>query len=310
MQRVGNGDSPSEPATTPLLRARQAVAQEAGGVLLRTACLRSFWQGPLLLRQASVGSRSRVGRRLSSRAPCHGLESVKRIIGVQMAQPEKPRAPWFKSPFAWTVIGGLAGVIAAVVAIAAYANDVRSNRSDPPTTSKTQAAPMVTTPDSPPPTSRATAPTTPPASTVAGSPDRYLIELEALREPYGDNGPATIDRSTYERSVHTYCGEDSLADPQVWQVEPGYSRFRAFVGIPDSDPNAGGKIAQFSFRDHQGDDLIGSFGVRLGEVREVDIDLRGAVQLHITCVAKDASTGKLAARFKGALGDARFAGES
>ncbi len=66
-----------------------------------------------------------------------------------MTQP----ASWLRSPFAWTVISGAAGVVAAVVAIAAYANDLSDNPSDPPAAAAAQAG-------------RGTVPRTTPASPV------------------------------------------------------------------------------------------------------------------------------------------------
>jgi hypothetical protein len=57
-----------------------------------------------------------------------------------MAQP----GAWLKSSFAWTVIGGAAGVIGVVVAIASLANDL--GKSDPPPASTTQRSRSVSSP--------------------------------------------------------------------------------------------------------------------------------------------------------------------
>jgi hypothetical protein len=72
---------------------------------------------------------------------------------------------------------------------------------------------------------------------------------------------------------------------------------------PAHDANALGAIARVGIRNQDGTDLITPFDVSLGRHRLIDVDLKGAVQVQITCTGRDSKTGKGRSYFYVVLGN-------
>jgi hypothetical protein len=112
--------------------------------------------------------------------------------------------------------------------------------------------------------------------------------MEAIQNS-GGRGAYTMSSTLYERSVKKGCGYGSGISAQVWS-SAGYRQLSATVGVADDERGAVGEIGRVSIRDQDGRDLIKSFDVSLGHPKTVTVDLKGAVQVQITCAGRDSKT--------------------
>jgi hypothetical protein len=129
----------------------------------------------------------------------------------------------------------------------------------------------------------------------------YLSEMDALQYDDG-SGSYAMSGKPYDQSVRKFCGANGNASVQTWSTG-GYGRLTAVVGIADDDANALGAIARVGIRNQDGTDLITPFDVSLGRHRLIDVDLKGAVQVQITCTGRDSKTGKGRSYFYVVLGN-------
>lgn len=127
------------------------------------------------------------------------------------------------------------------------------------------------------------------ASQAAGK--VYLSTLNPVAHPYAnvDAGPVVFGTTTYPHSIRFTCegGQSSV----TYQVA-GYSYLDAAVDVPNDASNAAGHTAKVSFlKDGTTANLDQPLTVVLGKLQTLHLNLRGAAQVEIACVATDSSGG-------------------
>jgi hypothetical protein len=112
--------------------------------------------------------------------------------------------------------------------------------------------------------------------------------MSALDNSAG-RGAYSLSGRLYEQSVRKYCGEAGSSSVQTWRAA-GYTRLKAVVGIADDDDEALGAIARVGIRNQNDENLIEPFDVALGQPRVININLKEAVQIQISCTGRDSKT--------------------
>ena len=143
--------------------------------------------------------------------------------------------------------------------------------------------------------------TTEPTDTPVDTPaTQYLDTQEALEGGY-DPAAVTFSAARYPRGVTFWCSSVTNSRLQ-WNVA-GYSSFTATAGVDDATENAFGAVVEFIFYDQDGHQLTPKpVDVSVGHSRKVRLDLKGVVNLRMTCSSRDSKTNDVRST-RSALGD-------
>lgn len=217
----------------------------------------------------------------------------------------------------WTVIGGVAAVLAVIVAIiglpmsrnadkasgpASRGEPISSTTADGPSSAgspKSSSSSPEPSADGP-----STAASTFTGPATAGLATKYLSDLGPL---LGFSGPGSVryGGASHPHSVRVNCGPAGTANSVEWDTHGGL-RFTAVLGIPDDETGASAASAEIILSNQDGLDVHPVVEVRLGRPQEIAADLRGAVRLRITCLSVDDEKPTQERLFRAALGDAAF----
>jgi NPCBM/NEW2 domain len=168
----------------------------------------------------------------------------------------------------WTVVGGIAAVLALLVAIwgAARPGAVAPSSGTSPstmTTSVPESSDSVSeSPFSPPPSRQA-------VTYIADIPP-----IDNVREP----GPVDLSGVSYAHSVFIFCWEPGSS--VEWNVGGVHaSRLEGMVGIGDDQDASGLKFKVSVYGD---DRLLKTLSVSLAHPEKLDVDVRGVTRLRVS----------------------------
>jgi hypothetical protein len=171
-----------------------------------------------------------------------------------------------RSVAAWTVIGGISGLFALIVAICGFALADSTPQLDGVSSAQPSAS------------SRSNTVTTSPQVEASSSHDEgtnvYLDQLE----PVGDNatGPRVMNRTTYQRSLTT----EGTYKPYIvsYNVYREYRQLKATIG--HADTAATGSVATFIV---VADDreIFNSGELKLGDVRQIEVPIKNVFRLTL-----------------------------
>ncbi|MEV6843942.1 NPCBM/NEW2 domain-containing protein [Actinoplanes sp. NPDC051411] len=168
---------------------------------------------------------------------------------------------------------------------------------EPPAATEPTVAPVAALPSADPaPTDDAASPSDPETSTdsdVTDTPSdtpatKYLDTEDPLDGGYNANA-VTFSAQRYPRGVSFYCYSDTQSRLQ-WDVA-GYAHFTAVAGIDDETEGAFGAVADLTFYDQDGHQLLPKpVEVSVGHPKKVSLALNGVVSLRMTCSGRIAKT--------------------
>lgn len=206
----------------------------------------------------------------------------------------KARTWWRKlhlSPMGWTRAGITCAAIAAVAAITAACGSGESG-SGQATRTVTATPPTVTVTAGKSPTFTGSA--TPPSQA------RYLSELEPLTSTRGvDTSTAEINGKGFARSVTLTANAAGPVNFAEYNLGRHWHTFTATVGLRDDSPTAGSltfEVAIDGTREYREQ-------IRLGESRNVELDVSNALRLKMTITYTGEDAGGV---YYGSWGDAQL----
>jgi hypothetical protein len=172
-----------------------------------------------------------------------------------------------------------------------------------PSFGTSQTQPVSAQPASSNPVATASSPS-PPASTPNDSlapAVLWLADSQTL-SGYGEATDAQISATDYVKSVQINCSPLSFHPTAVWNAA-GYRQITAVFGISDDTSGAANATANIIIANQDDTRLTAPFKISLGHPRRLSVDLRGAVQVSITCVSVDNRNASAERLFRATLGD-------
>jgi hypothetical protein len=131
-----------------------------------------------------------------------------------------------------------------------------------------------------------------PTDTPAATPATQYLDTEEALDGGHDPAAVTFSAVRHPRGITFWCSSVTSSRLQ-WNVA-GYSHFTATAGVDDATENAFGAVVEFIFYDQDGHQLTRKpIDVSVGHSQKVALDLKGVVNLRMTCSSRDSKTNEV-----------------
>ncbi len=172
-----------------------------------------------------------------------------------------------RSVAAWTVIGGISGLAALIVAVFALAGPTPPHGGASGTQSST----------SPQSNTKTTSPQVEASSSPGEGIKTYLDQLEPVQEAVDyAAGPRVMNRTTYQRSLSAKGNRDQFV--VSYNVYREYRQLRATIGFADT-ADTGSYATFILIADDR--EIFNSGQLKLGDVRQVEVPIKNVFRLTL-----------------------------
>lgn len=203
--------------------------------------------------------------------------------------------PWPRAVAVATIVGGIAGVLAVIIAIVALpaSSDGAANTSPSPNSSSRLSGTPSTADNAPPGDPHPT--------------DTYLADIDPANylSNFVERRSADIDGTTYPKSIVTQCGDPGVDNPATYALGKKYRTLTAVVGVEQ----------QWSFNFTSAVSIIAdgktikTLTVGISEAKTLSVDVTGVNHLELHCDYGKEKGGKTGQSFVNvAFGDAKLSG--